>query len=165
MGHRANFVIVREGRVEVFYDQWAGSGSTYTFASGAHEAEAMARETEPTSELMAWAWAEGGYLLDYDEKTAIVFGHPEPLDFDDYDEPVPELEGAKGQMSGIDEALLEGPVSFLRLVAPKWKGWLLKWDERGVDAFAEHLKGRGITTVETQAPSHPEGASRAEFQA
>src|SRR5690606_4017537 len=50
-------------------------------------------------------------------------------------------------------------------IAPHWHGWLLRWDERGVDAFAEHLQRRGIEDIRTQDPSHPDETGQYELQA
>ena len=52
--------------------------------------------------------------------------------------------------------LLEGDyLGFLEGIAGGWKGWRIAWDERGVDAFAEHLKQNGISGIETPPASHP----------
>src|SRR5262245_54483716 len=133
MGHRANFVLIREGHAAAYYDQWAALGSTYAFAEGPAQATAAAERAHPTTQLLDWAFAEAGFLLDFDEQVAIVFGYPEPVDLGEFADvggdqvkPVQEL----------DAALERGPLEFLRCIAARWTGWELSWDERGVDAFA-----------------------------
>ncbi|MEM7353169.1 MAG: hypothetical protein AAF657_20410 [Acidobacteriota bacterium] len=81
MGHRANFVVIRNQQATAFYDQWAGLGCIYTFAEGPTKAVACLKATKETDELMDWAFAEGGYLIDFDNKLAMGFGSP----FDEFD--------------------------------------------------------------------------------
>src|SRR6185436_4644965 len=77
MGHRANFITIRKGGAEAFYDQWAALGCLFAFAAGPDEAVSALKEMEATDELLDWAFAEGGYLLDFDSKSAIAFGYLE----------------------------------------------------------------------------------------
>ncbi|MEM1204845.1 MAG: hypothetical protein AAGN66_16570 [Acidobacteriota bacterium] len=156
MGHRANFVILQSGVARAFFDPWAALGSTHGFALGPEHATRAAEAAEPTEELLDWAFAEAGYLIDHDQKVAMVFGVPESgID-------VADLEGLEGVDMGdlavagaTDAALAEGPERFLELISPVWRGWSLWWDDRGVDAFAEHLQVRSITTITTQPSSSP----------
>jgi hypothetical protein len=172
MGHRANFIVVQNGQAKAYQDSWAALGCTYQFAEGPAAAMRAADGFAEVSELMDWAFAEGGYLLDFDEKAAIVFGYPEIgaelADFGDLE----DLEGlediaaqAQGEALAIDQALQESPLEFLKVIAPRWSGWLLQWDDRGVDAFASHLKRRGIDSVSLPPPAHPPDASRFEWRA
>lgn len=151
MGHRANFVLIRDGAAAAYHDQWAALGSTFAFAGGPAEAVAQAEAAERTTELLEWAFAEAGFLLDFDEKVAIVFGQPEPVDPAELGE---FMEGAAAA-GEIDSALERGPLDFLKSIAVRWSGWRLSWDDRGVDAFAAHLAHRQITTIKTQPLSHP----------
>jgi len=162
MGHRANFLLIRDGTAAAYYDQWAALGSTYAFAGGPADASATAEQAQPTKELLDWAFAEAGFLLDFDEHVAIVFGRPEPIDLGEF----PEL-GAEEAASAhaLDGALERGPLEFLKCIAPRWTGWQLCWDERGVDAFAAHLARRGISSVITQPRQHPEGSVIESLQA
>ena len=68
MGHRANFVVIRNGEAKAYYDNWAAVGCIFSFAAGPDEACEAVSHYEPTNELMDWAFAEGGYLIDFDEK-------------------------------------------------------------------------------------------------
>jgi hypothetical protein len=155
MGHRANFVIIRDGRASAYYDQWAALGSIATFADGPDVAAREASQFEPTDGLMDWAYAEGGYLIDFDTKEAIVFGLTiDPEEFADPD-------------GGVDEQLLEASAPFAEgglgylHIALSWTGWKLAWDERGVDAFAAHLRKRSIADVRVEPDSHPPETSPA----
>jgi hypothetical protein len=71
MGVRANFVVIRNGHAKAHYDQWAGMGCIYSFAAGPDGACEAISEFEPTNALMHWVSAEGGYLIDFDEKERI----------------------------------------------------------------------------------------------
>ena len=168
MGHRANFVLIRDAKASAYHDQWAALGSTYAFAGGPDEAIAAAEQAEPTDELLDWGFAEAGYLLDFDEKCAIVFGTPEPVDFDGEDLGEfgeEDLSEALSQTSELEAAVLKGPLEFLQFIAGRWPGWLLHWDDRGVDAFSAHLSRRGIHTIATQPDSHPPDRVVVSFQA
>jgi hypothetical protein len=155
-------VLIRYGRGVAYCDQWAALGSTYAFAVGPADASAAAEAAEPTTELLDWAFAEAGFLLDFDERTAIVFGRPEPIDLDD----VAEFDGQGiAQVNELDAALERSPLEFLKAIAPRWAGWKLFWDERGVDAFAAHLARRGIGSIATQPTKHPDECVFESFQA
>lgn len=181
MGHRANFVIIRDAAAEAFFDQWAGLGCAFAVADGVESAEAAARQSDPTDELLDWAFAEGGYLIDHDEHALIVFGELDDLSvefeefsaefegedesvaYDESDEDSADEDDAEDEDEGESSA-----VRFRKLfdeIAPHWHGWLLRWDERGVDAFAEHLQRRGIEDIRTQEPSHPDDPGQYELQA
>lgn len=159
MGHRANFVIVRDGRASAYYDQWAALGCIGTFSAGPDVAAEEASQCEPTDSLMDWAYAEGGYLIDFDTKEAIVFGltiDPEEFAEVEVDE----------QLLAASAPFAEGGLAYLQHIALSWPGWRLAWDERGVDAFAAHLKKRAIAGVGVEPDSHPPDTSAAiEYQA
>ena len=136
MGHRANYVLVRDGEAKAFYDQWGALGCIYAFAGGPADAVAITEAAQLTNELLDWAFAEGGYLIDFDKQHAIVFGMPgDPLDPAEFE----ELEGVDPaefeESAKLDQAFEAGPESFLRSIAPRWSGWRLVWNDRGVDAF------------------------------
>ena len=147
MGHRANFVVIRNGEAKAYYDNWAAMGCIFPFAAGPDEACEAVSHYELTNELMDWAFAEGGYLIDFDERKAIVFGCP--VDLGEF----AELE------EGADSAFLQGGLPFLQHIGPNWTGWKLIWDDHGVDAFAAHLRRRSIGDIVVQPDSHPPDTS------
>ena len=168
MGHRANYVIIRDGEAKAFEDQWGAMGAIYAFADGPEIAAKLAEgEADATSELMDWAFAEGGYLIDFDRKRAISFGMPMMGDVFDFSEESDES-GNEGvaEAAALDDALENGSLEFLKLIAPKWPGWLLCWNDRGVDAFADYLRQQGHTNITCQKPdADPEDPDIAEWQA
>jgi hypothetical protein len=157
MGNRANFVVIKDGSATAFYDQWAALGCTHDFSCGVEQAVAALKEYTETTELMNWAFAEAGYLIDFDSRLAIAFGVPHGAEdlFDDEDED-PDFEDLKAAEDPSVAKLHEGDhLGFLEGIAGCWKGWRLTWDDRGVDAFAEHLQQNGISGIDTAAASHP----------
>ncbi|MEM7115287.1 MAG: hypothetical protein AAF614_22795 [Chloroflexota bacterium] len=134
MGQRAEYVIIKDANAIVYYEKWGGLSAVLVFSEGPKEAVNFAPFIETTEALDA-VFAEGGYLIDFDLKVAIVFGDPPHYDEDDK------------QTVLIDEALGESPLAFLQLIAPRWRGWKLIWDYRGVSAFADHLLERNITNI------------------
>lgn len=127
MGHRANFVLIRNGQARAYYDQWAAMGCVHQFAAGPGAAARAVEVLSDTTELLEWAFAEGGYLIDFDRKEALVFG-PSPVEFglDDlgeFEDLVSPEELAEAAY--LDQALASSPDSFLQLVQPQWHGWLL----------------------------------------
>lgn len=176
MGHRANFVLVEDGNAEAFYDQWAGLGCAFAIGEGPEAAASNARQSDSTDELLDWAFAEGGYLIDFDERLVIVFGELDDLsdefggfDEDDDNDNYEDEDESYDETSEVDDDEADSTAkkyqAFFEEIAPNWGGWLLRWDDRGVDAFAEHLTKRGISSIELQEPSHPEETQRCEHQA
>jgi hypothetical protein len=152
MGHRADYVIIRNNKAKAYYDHWGALGCLFVLDDGPKGIEEMASGNEEVSELMDWAWAEGGFLLDHDEKRCITFGYVD-LDLDDM--PQEHVESTKAFMDAAGD-----PAKLFALVAPRWKGWTLEWNERGADAFAAHLAKRGITSIKTQKPSTRNGREK-----
>lgn len=160
MGHRANFVVIRNGQAEAYMDQWAALGCVYALDGGPDAACKELAEFKRVDGLLDWAFAEAGYLIDFDEKKAIAFGCAEDLsefseDEDDNDAP-----------PRAGEPFTEGGLPLLQHIGRNWKGWTLVWDDHGVDAFAAHLRKRSITDVAVEPDSYPpETEGPIEYQA
>lgn len=103
---------------------------------------------------MDWAFAEAGFLIDYDERVCIAFGMPD-VDVDD----VPD-EYQTDVRSTVD-AFRAGWSEFVRHIEKGWRGYTMIWDDRGVDVFAAHLARRKITSIKTAKPSHPTSYAKA----
>jgi hypothetical protein len=150
MGVRANFVIIRNGHAKAYYDQWAAMECLCYFAAGPDEACEVVSQFEPANGLMEWVSAEGGYLIDFDEKKAIVFGCQ--VEFDEF---AGSDASTDDQFRESNSPFEQGELAFLQHVGPRWPGWKLVWDEHGVDAFAAHLRSRNIDDIAIQPDSHP----------
>ena len=154
MGHRANFVLIEDGKARAFEDQWAALGCTLSLEEGAKKLKReLPKVYAATEELMDWGFAEAGILVDYDERVCIAFGHPE-VNLEE----LPEEYAA--EIREVMEAFEAGWPTFVSFIAKGWAGFTLVWDERGVDAFAAHLKRRAITSIKTQAASHPKSTAK-----
>jgi hypothetical protein len=165
MGHRAHCIVIKNHQAVAYYDQWAGLGCAFGIADGPEAAVAYLDQFQTTNQLLSWALAEGGYLLDFDEHRVIVFGSLDP-ELDELDEVDEGSLSVKLDPENSDhESHMPNFRSFFESIASQWRGWILCHDERGVDAFADHLARRGILSIETPPPSHPQIAEYFEFQA
>ncbi len=154
MGHRANFVLIEDGKARAFEDQWAALGCTLSLEEGAKKLKReLPKVYAATEELMDWAFAEAGILIDYDERVCIAFGHPE-VNLEE----LPEEYAA--EIREVMEAFEAGWPTFVSFIAKGWAGFTLVWDGRGVDAFALHLARRKITSIKTQPASHPRSTAK-----
>lgn len=151
MGHSANYVAIENGKATAYYDPWAGLMCVCAIDDGPSGCTGLMAVSEVVDELMDWAFAEAGFLVDFDEKRCIVFG---TFEFDDDEDSLDWQDLATCR--AFAEHFDKGPVALFDYVAPVWKGWTLEWDDRGVDAFADHFTRRGIATIRTQPPSAPE---------
>lgn len=166
MGQRANYIIIKDNHASAYFDNWGGLGCAFVLTDGPDTATKAAEETEPTDELLDWAFAEGGYLIDYDQQKLIAFGQLDAFDgeFDEEFDDEMEDEGSGGEEL-TEYSSLDQWKTHLESMAGNWSGWLLTYDDRGVDAFALYLQQRGISTIKTQEASHPEFFECYEYQA
>ena len=168
MGHRANFVVIRDGQAQAYFDNWAALGCVHALEQGPELALKSLQEAEPATELLDWAFCEGGYLLDFDQKRVIVFG--EILDEEDFldelaDDAESDAEEDEFSDDDADSDERAEALEFLQSLVPHWAGWTLCWDQRGADAFAAHLAERQITSISCEPASHPADALQIEIQA
>ncbi len=155
MGHRANFVLVKDGQANAFYDSWAALGCTLSLEEGAKKLEtSVPKLYESTDELLGWEFAEAGFLIDYDERICIAFGIPD-IDMSD----IPDE--CRDDIQATLDAFDAGWRDFVFFIEHGWRGFTMIWDRRGVDAFAVHLERRAITSIKTAKPSHPKYMAKA----
>jgi hypothetical protein len=158
VGHRANFVLVRGGIATAYADDWAGLGTVYLVTEGPDTAVSAVENMDTTNELFDWAFCEGGFLIDHDERLLIVFGglvDPSRFAFGGGEDQLNDEDGGPEPTVGLESPEADAR-AFLAQIQPSWPDWTIRWDERGADAFSEHLTARGVSTVMTQTPSHPE---------
>lgn len=74
MGHRANYVVRRNGRVDVFYSHWGGLRLLGDLFWGPDAAARMIHDCEPADGLLDDVWCEGAALVDHDARRLLVFG-------------------------------------------------------------------------------------------
>lgn len=152
MGHRANFVVVRDGTAKLYGDSWAGMGCIYSLANGPETAATIWSDPAfEQEEFFEWAFAEGGYLIDFDRTTMIAFGYTLP------DEEMVDGDGELDpSIPKLNRAFEQGKEEFLQALSKKWSGWTLIYDDRGVDRFCSYLQEHEITDIPLVEPSHPE---------
>jgi hypothetical protein len=164
MGHRANFVVIRDCVAEAYQDDWAALGCVDFLVDGPESAIEAARGFDSVDELLDWSFAEGGYLIDVDHRLLIVFGQIDD-DTNDFLEIEEDDSLSDEELKAKDhEFALKQYQELFDSCSESWRGWTLRWDERGVDAFAMQLKTRGINTIRTAAPSHEVDAEYFETQ-
>ena len=117
MGHRANLVIVKNGRYDLFYSHWAANTLPQDLFWGPDLATAFIQiqRQADESDWLDDVWAEGGAVLDQDHRTLVLFGGDDLA----FDVPLRRL--------------------YLELLGKVWKGWHIRWAHEGIVDIAEYL--------------------------
>ncbi|MHA7132932.1 hypothetical protein [Oerskovia turbata] len=114
MGSRANFVVVSDAGVELYYDHWGAQGLTYDLVlDGERESLARIRSMRPQDATapMNWlddVWAEGGAVMDLRTNQLRWFDCA--------------LEGMRPRLAGY-------------LLERTWPGWKSVWIPEGLKGF------------------------------
>ncbi len=74
MGARADYMLIEDGAIDIYYDKWGAQGVPAVVIDGSEATIASIRELAPTESLMDDIWAEGGILLDMDRRELLFFG-------------------------------------------------------------------------------------------
>lgn len=110
MGSRANVVTIENGETKIYYFRWLAQEMDAFVILGEENFRKFLEESceEGDGEcLMDNAWAEGGLLLDFDNKVLIWFGGE-------------DIEG--------DRPYLD---SYMFLLQQAWSGWDTRWASMG----------------------------------
>ena len=116
MGHRANLIVVRDGRYDLRYSHWAANTLPRDLFWGPDHGVAFT-EAQPAAGDDGWldnVWAEGGSVINTDARVFRLFGG-EDLQ---YDVPLRRL--------------------YLALLAAVWQGWDVGWAHEGIADLADH---------------------------
>lgn len=115
MGSRANFVIVKNQRTEVYYSHWAAMYLDGELFFGAGHAEQFIRAQTPLHDknISDEFWAEGGAALDFDQRRLTWFG---------------------GESARFDISYRRLLLEVMREV---WSGWTVNWAHDGAGDIAE----------------------------
>jgi hypothetical protein len=133
MGHRANYVIRRNGRISLFYAQWGGLTVPEDIFWGPETADKFIRKQKMVNPLH-WlddVWGEGGVALNWDDKCITLFGG-EIITYEPYRS------------------------TFLNLMRALWAqhGWKVEWADVGMPAIAAAV---GVDpTIATANPVPPQ---------
>ena len=117
MGQRANLVIVQYGKYELFYTHWAANTLTRDLFWSPEFATAFIQMQRKVNES-GWlddVWAEGGAVVDWDNKVFLLFGGEDIL----WDVPLRRI--------------------YLKLLSFVWKGWRIRWAYEGIADIAEYV--------------------------
>src|SRR5579859_14309 len=79
MGHRANYVVIENGKTDIYYTHWGAVTAPAVLLSGPENALKFARVLKRDSELMEIYWAQGGVFLDYDNRQMSFFHCLDPI--------------------------------------------------------------------------------------
>ena len=115
MGDRANYAILHNGAVELFYSHWGGVTVAEDIFWGPKRTEVFIRKTTPETRWLNNVWAEGGVALDKDRRRLTYYGREWPNEKD---------------VRSVYEDLL----------ASYWKGWTI----RRAEEWAEVAEAVGV---------------------
>lgn len=115
MGQRANFVILENKEVRIHYSNWEAPNTPNILAQGLEFCESYFKEFNEMTWLMDNAFAEGGILIDKDKYSILIFGGWEIT----YTPALQRL--------------------YCKHITKIWKGWNVKWCDKGIVDFAEYL--------------------------
>jgi hypothetical protein len=117
MGHRANLILIDQGRYDLFYTHWGALTLPQDLFWGPEHAEQHIRLQEVVEEEQ-WLdniWAEGGCVMDLDRRVLLLFGGEDVY----YEVPLRRV--------------------WLDLSRRLWEGWDVRWAHRGVVDMAAHV--------------------------
>lgn len=115
MGQRANLILVRNGTYELYYSHWCANTLSSDLFWGPEETLSFIEGQQPTEEWLDDRWAEGGVIMDIDQKLLLWYGGEDIM----YDIPL------KRQL--------------FALMQPLWIGWELRWAKAGIVDMAIYL--------------------------
>ena len=115
MGHRANLVTVENNEPRIYYSHWRAQDTPNILAQGLEFCEKYFKEFNEDGWLMDNAWAEGGILINKDQKKVLIFGGSET----DYTPALQRL--------------------YCKHITRIWKNWTVHWCSKGNVDIAEHL--------------------------
>lgn len=155
MSERSNVVIIRDRKADAYFDSYGALAIIPWFRSGPEEASKYIKETSVlTDELLDWQWAEGGGLIDFDNKFALVWG---PLNEDTGFEIETEQSLLKKYGSNDDEEEDDeeeddeewerSKMAYLHSIKPSWLGWELCFADSGTNAISFYLKKHGFCNI------------------
>ncbi len=114
MGARANYVIIEDGKIAIYYAHWGAMSIPAVVMNGPTATSVYIRDMGSTDRLMNDMWAEGGILLDADRRALLFFG------------------GENTMFSPPLQRLL------LRVMRREWQGWSVAWAGRGIVDFGTY---------------------------
>lgn len=125
MGSRANYIVIHDGKRDIYYSHWGAMHVPAVVINGPGETLAYIRGLALDDQLLDTTWAEGGVLVDVDTQTLLFWGG-ESIMYDPYRR---------------------------RVLAPalrlRWPGWTVAWATHGQADLAEYI---GLPPTSVIAP-------------
>ena len=115
MGSRANYIIIQNGKRDIYYAHWGAMHVPAVVINGPGETLAYIRGLAPDDQLLDTTWAEGGILVDTDTQTLLFWGG-ESIMYDPYRRRV-----------------------LLPALRIRWHDWAVSWASHGPVDFAVYL--------------------------
>ncbi|MDF1742288.1 MAG: hypothetical protein P1V19_01245 [Gimesia sp.] len=118
MGQRANLAIGNASGYELFYSHWCANTLPRDLFWGSEHAIEFISQQRAVAVKDGWLdtiWAEGGAVLDSQNKTFLLYGGEDLL----YDVPLRRL--------------------FLKMLSAAWDDWTIHWAFEGIVDIAEYL--------------------------
>ncbi|HEU4785650.1 MAG TPA: hypothetical protein VFS83_20080 [Ktedonobacterales bacterium] len=114
MGARANYVLIEDGALSIYYFHWGAMSVPAVVIDGPDATIAYIREQGSDAGLMDDNWAEGGILLDVDRRALLFFGGENII----FSPPWQRI--------------------FLRMMRRVWQGWSIAWAGREILDIASY---------------------------
>lgn len=127
MGHRANLVY-KQGGYQLFYSHWAAITLPRDLFWGPERARDFILRQREVDGWLDDRWAEGGALLDEDERVLLLWG---------------------GEDEGYEVPLRRRLLACMQVL---WEGWSIRWAHRGIVDQAAHL---GLPASTVLSPARP----------
>ena len=115
MGERAQKVVVRDRRVEQYWSQWGGQSCPQVLLDGPTGLQEDLNGSRREDEWMDPDFAEGGYLVDFDHRTILLYSW--------------------------DTDLLNGLIEDLKSA---WPDWSITAANEGVPDFQRYIEERAM---------------------
>ena len=118
MGQRANLAIGNASGYELYYSHWCANTLPRDLFWGSEHAVNFVIQQRSVAVEDGWldtTWAEGGAVIDSQNKTFLLYGGEDLL----FDIPLRRL--------------------FLKMLATAWEGWTIRWAFEGIIDIAEYL--------------------------
>ncbi|MEG0931177.1 hypothetical protein, partial [Algoriella sp.] len=115
MGHRANLIIIENEKNKIYYSHWSGNSIPNIISQGLEYCEKYFKNFNEDGYIMDNAWAEGGILIDKDNKYILFFG------------------GEFLETNALRKAFIKYLNQYI------WIDWKIDWAYKGIVDLAEYL--------------------------
>lgn len=116
MGHRANYALVEDGQQRLYFSRWGAIVVPSVLLGGPEATSVYIRALTPTDHLLNNTWAEGGIVLDIDQKHLLFWGGQYAID-----------------------CTTSVRRTFLAVLRTLWPGWTVEWAMGGIVDLARSV--------------------------